>query len=51
MIRAAKLNGLASYKYYVGVFEQIPHCQSVEDFEALLPWNIQLERVGMAAAA
>ncbi|WP_238152242.1 transposase domain-containing protein [Microbulbifer sp. A4B17] len=47
LIRTAKHHGLAPYKYYVEAFEQIPHCQSVENFEVLLPWNIQLERVGM----
>ncbi|WP_444902647.1 transposase domain-containing protein [Microbulbifer sp. SSSA007] len=51
MIRTAKLHGLDPYRYYVEVLKQIPHCQSVEDYEALLPWNIQLERVGMTAAA
>ncbi|GAA5444714.1 hypothetical protein Misp06_02904 [Microbulbifer sp. NBRC 101763] len=38
-------------RYYVEVLKQIPHCQSVEDYEALLSWNIQLERVGVATAA
>ncbi|MCO1336560.1 transposase [Microbulbifer sp. OS29] len=51
LIRTAKHHGLDPYKYYVEVLEQIPHCQSAEDYEALLPWNIQLEKVGMVAAA
>ncbi|MDP5210107.1 transposase domain-containing protein [Microbulbifer sp. 2205BS26-8] len=51
MIRTAKLHGLDPCRYYVKVLEKIPHCQSVEDYEVLLPWNIQLERVGVAAAA
>ncbi|MFA0813778.1 hypothetical protein [Microbulbifer epialgicus] len=33
------------------VLGAIPHCQPVADYEALLPWNIQLESVGMAEAA
>ncbi|MFA0813682.1 IS66 family insertion sequence element accessory protein TnpA [Microbulbifer epialgicus] len=32
-------------------YSQLLYCQCVEDYEALLPWNIQLEKVGMAAAA
>ncbi|WP_299589514.1 IS66 family transposase [uncultured Microbulbifer sp.] len=51
LIRTAKHHGLDPYRYYVEVLKQIPHCQSVEDYEALLPWNIQLERVGLVAAA
>ncbi|WP_238151980.1 transposase domain-containing protein [Microbulbifer sp. A4B17] len=51
LIRTARLHGLNPYRYYVKVLEAIPSCQCVEDYEALLPWNIQLERVGMVAAA
>ncbi|MFT5718598.1 MAG: transposase, partial [Oleiphilaceae bacterium] len=28
------------YQYYVNVLEAIPCCEKVEDYEALLPWNI-----------
>ncbi|GAB2876219.1 hypothetical protein GCM10027180_03250 [Microbulbifer echini] len=51
LIRTAKIHGLDPYRYYVEILEQIPHCQSVGDYGALLPWHIQLEKVGMAAAA
>jgi len=51
LIRTAKLHGLDLYRYYVKVLEAIPHCQSIEDYEALRPWNIQLEKVGLAAVA
>jgi len=27
----------------------IPHCQRVEDYEALLPWNIKLAKIGETA--
>ena len=30
------------YHYYVNMMQRIPHCQTVEDYEALLPWNIEL---------
>ncbi len=31
--------------------KSIPHCQSVEDYEALLPWNIELQKVGSMSVA
>ena len=46
LIRTAKQHNLDPYKYYVKVLEAIPHCQTVEDYEALLPWNIKLDKVG-----
>jgi transposase len=39
-IRTAKLHGLDPYQYYVNLLKSLPHCQSLQDFEALLPWNI-----------
>ena len=45
LIRTAKLHGLDPYRYYVKVMKDIPYCQTVEDYEALLPWNINLEKV------
>ncbi len=40
LIRTAKLHGLDPYNYYVTLLNSIPHCNSVEDYEQLLPWNI-----------
>ena len=40
IIRTAKLHGLEPYDYYVKLLKNIPHCQSIEDYEKLLPWNI-----------
>jgi transposase len=42
-IRTAKLHGLDPYHYYVKLLKSLPHCQSVEDYEALLPWRIKLD--------
>ncbi len=42
LIRTAKLHGLDPYHYYVKLLKSIPHCKSVEDYEKLLPWNIEL---------
>ena len=46
LIRTAKCHGLDPYRYYVEILKAIPYCQTVEDYEALLPWNIALARVG-----
>ena len=45
LIRSAKLNKLAPYQYYVEIMKKVPYCEKVEDYEALLPWNIKLEKV------
>jgi hypothetical protein len=36
-IRTAKPHGLDPYRYYVKLLKSLPHCQSLEDYEALLP--------------
>lgn len=40
LIETAKANGLNEYDYLKWVFAKLPHATTVEDFEALLPWNI-----------
>jgi transposase len=39
-IRTAKAHGLDPYHYYVKLLKNLPHCQSLADYEALLPWNV-----------
>ena len=39
-IQTAKLHGHDSYHYYVIVLKRLPHCNTVEDYEKLLPWNM-----------
>ena len=39
-IRTAKAHGLDPYHYYVALLKHLPHCQTLEDYEKLLPWNI-----------
>lgn len=41
IIRTAKLHGLDPYHYYVTLLKSLPHCQSLEDYEKLLPWNLK----------
>ena len=36
---------LDPYQYYVEIMKAIPHCETAEDYEALLPWNIDLVTV------
>ena len=45
LIRTAKRHNLDPCRYYVEILKAIPHCQTVEDYEALLPWNINLLKV------
>jgi transposase len=44
-IRTAKLHGLDPYHYYVMLLKYIPYCNSVSDYEKLLPWNIGLDYI------
>ena len=39
LVETAKANGLEPYDYLSRVLRQIPYAQTVEDWEALLPWN------------
>jgi transposase len=43
MVRTALAHNLDPYQYYVAILKQLPHCQLVEDYEKLLPWNIALD--------
>jgi len=44
LARTAILHGFDPYHYYVAVLKALPYCQTVENYEALLPWNINLGR-------
>ena len=41
LIETAKANGLEPYAYMKQVLTALPYAESVEDIEALLPWNIK----------
>ena len=45
LIRSAKLHKLDPYQYYVEIMKAVPYCAKAEDYEALLPWNINLVKV------
>ena len=40
LLMSAKRNQLEPYGYLRHLFEQLPNIQSVDDFEPLLPWNV-----------
>ena len=50
LIQTALAHGFDPYAYYIEIFKKIPYCQTLEDYEKLLPWNIELEKVRMAKA-
>jgi transposase len=39
LVESAKANKVEPHAYLSHLFEKLPCAQSVEDFEALLPWN------------
>ncbi len=39
LIETAKANGLEPYSYLRYIFEQLPGAETLEEYEALLPWN------------
>jgi transposase len=39
LIETARLHGIEPYAYLNTIFKAIPYAKTVEDFEALLPWN------------
>ena len=40
LVETAKANGLEPYAYLRRVFTELPQAKTLEDIEALLPWNI-----------
>ena len=39
LIETAKANDIEPYSYLRHIFEELPKAQSLQDYEALLPWN------------
>ena len=42
LIETAKANGIEPYGYLVALFRKLPLAKTVDDYEVLLPWNIEL---------
>ena len=41
IVETAKANSVEPHVYLSLLFAQLPFAKSVEDFEALLPWNVK----------
>jgi len=41
LIESAKANEFEPHKYLEYIFRELPNCVNVEDYEALLPWNVK----------
>jgi len=39
-VETAKANGFDPYTYLRHIFKKLPTASSAEDYEALLPWNL-----------
>ena len=39
VVQTAKQNGLNVQTYLENVFERLPHCETLEDYQELLPWT------------
>lgn len=50
LIESAKANGLEPYDYLCKILKRLPYAQKVEDFEALLPWNMHSRQEEKIAA-
>ena len=42
LIETAKANNIEPYRYLAALFKKLPLAQTVDDYEALLPWNLEL---------
>jgi len=41
LVETCKANGVEPHAYLTFLFERLPHLKTVEDYEAVLPWNIR----------
>ena len=42
LLQTCKVNGINGYRYLSALFVALPHAQTADDYEALLPWCIEL---------
>ena len=45
LIETAKANGLEPYAYLRYIFTKLPLSKTLEDYEALLPWNLTQKEI------
>jgi hypothetical protein len=41
LVETAKANGVEPHAYLARLFDRLSHLKAVEDYEAMLPWNIK----------
>lgn len=41
LVETAKANGIEPHAYLSRLFERLPYLTSIEDYEAMLPWNVK----------
>jgi len=51
LIETARANKQEPYSYLRLIFEKLPTASTLQDYEALLPWNIVAEQIDIAQAA
>lgn len=51
LVETAKANGHEPYTWLKHVLERLPLAKTVEDIEALLPWNVDIQQVAMDLVA
>ncbi len=39
LVETCKANGIEPFAYLSHLFDRLPHLTTVQDFEAMLPWN------------
>ena len=49
LIETAKANKLEPWAYLRYIFDRLPLATKLEDFEALLPWNVTQEKLALPA--
>ena len=50
LVETARANGHEPYTWLKHVLERLPAAKTVEDIEALLPWNVDAQQVVMNLA-
>jgi len=47
LIETAKANGLEAYSYLRHIFEKLPLAKTLEEYETLLPWNLDQKQLAL----
>ncbi|MVF12356.1 transposase domain-containing protein [Ketobacter sp. MCCC 1A13808] len=50
-METCKLHGHEPYAYLKHIFKELPKAENVDQFEALLPWNLDVDSVKEMARA